>query len=178
MTLSGGQRGVTFVEIMISLTIITMMVGLVTGSLANYMRTTAAAGNTVSVVGRHERILGEIRADLRQSSSNRSSLRKWWIEDGGKTMRLKKLAGFSLDPGGGPVLAWSDDIVYTLVGGGRITRTEGAGPAKSIAGGVTLIMFEELDNGRVRITLTNAFGDTKRNTRSSLTTAIEVTPQN
>jgi len=167
----------TLVEIMISLTIITMMVGLVTGALANYMRTTTAAGNTVYVVSQHEKVLREIRADLLQSSTNRSSLQKWWIEDAGKTLRLKKLVGFSLGSNGDPILAWSDDIVWTLTGD-RITRAEGATPAVSKAGDFTQLLFEELPNGRARITLTNRFGDTARNTRSTMTTAIEVTPQN
>jgi hypothetical protein len=168
----------TLIEIMISLTIITMMVGLVTGSLANYLRITAAAGNTVYVVSQHEKILREIRADLRQSSTNRSSLQKWWIEDAGVTLRLKKLVGFTLLTGGNPSLTWSDDIVYTLTADGKVIRQEGVAAPVGISGDVSQLLFEELANGRVRITLTNEYGDVNRNTRSSLTTAIEVTPQN
>jgi prepilin-type N-terminal cleavage/methylation domain-containing protein len=172
------EKGMTLIEVMISLSIVTVMIGLVTGALANYLRVTAAGRNTVEIVGAHEKILRMTREDLRQSSSNRSSQQKWWIEDGGKTLRLNKLTNFTLDGNGNPILTWSPDIVYTLDADGFITKKEGADDAVRIAGNVTELTFTEIDNGRVQITLTNQTGNLERNTQSTLTTIIEVTPQN
>jgi hypothetical protein len=153
------------------------MIGLVTGVLANYLRVTAAARNSVEIVGQHEKILRKIRTDLQQSSANRFD-EKYWIEDAGKTIRLKRLTGFSLDSDGNPLLAWSADIIYTLDADGFVTRSEGGAAAAKISGNVTNLLFTEIDNGRVQIDLTNYTGNPARNTQTTLTTAIEVTPQN
>jgi Tfp pilus assembly protein PilE len=172
------EQGLTIIEIMIALTIITIMIGLVTGALADYLRVTAAASNTVQVVGQHEKILRKLREELQQSSSNRSSQKQWWIEDAGKTLRFRKFTSFTLDADGDPIITWSSDIVYTLDANGFITRSEGGGAPVEIAGNVVELLFTELDNGRVGISLTNETGSTGRNTTAIISTAIEVTPQN
>ena len=172
----GAQPGFTVVEVMISLTIITVMVGLVSGALANYLRITAGARNTIEIVGAHEKVLRLIRDELRQSSANRLT-EKYWIEGGGSTLRLKKLTSFALDADGKPQLAWSSDIAFTLDGEGFVTRSQD-GATLRIAGKATELSFTEIDNGRVRIQLTNQTGVAERNTLSTLTTVIEVTPQN
>jgi hypothetical protein len=168
----------TLVEIMITLTIITLMMGLVSGALANYLRVTAAARNTLQAVGSHEKVLRLLRNDLRQSSTNRSSRKRWWIEDEGRKLRLQKLTGFCLGPDGQVVLAWSsDDIIYTLEEEGFVTRTQ-FGATNKIARGVSELVFTEIDNGRVRVKLINVCGDEKAGTLTTLSTEIEVTPQN
>ena len=174
--ISKEQRGFTIIEVMISLTIITVLVGLVSGAMANYLRSTTAARNTVDIVGRHELVLRRIREELRQSSANRFS-EKYWIEDGGTTMRLNKLIGFAVDAQGRVTMTWSTDIVYTLTAGGIVTRSQD-GNTVDIAGGITALEFTELANGRVQIRLANEAGTDVRKTRARLDTTIEVTPQN
>ena len=174
---SADCRGMTLIELMISLSIITVMVGLISGALANYLNLTTAARNAVNLVGHHERVVRQIRQDLLQSSTNRSSQKQWWVEDGGKTLRLRKLAGFALDSKGAPSLAWSSDVTYSLDSDDFVTRTQD-GTATRIAGSFTQLTFEEIDNGRVRITLSNQMGSAARNTLSTLATTIEVTPLN
>ncbi len=170
--------GMTLVEIMITLTIITLMMGLVSGALANYLRVTAAARSTIQIVGSHEKILRVLRDDLRQSSTNRSSHKRWWVEDDGKRLRLQKLTGFCLGPDGNAVLAWSsDDIVYALDKEGFVTRAQ-FGATRRIAPGVSELVFTEIDNGRVRVKLTNVCGNDEAGTLTTLSTEIEVTPQN
>ena len=170
------SRGMTIIEVMISLTIVTMMIGLVTGALANYLRMTAAVRNTVEIVGQHEKILRMIRSEMEQSSANRFQ-KQWWIEGGETTLRFKKLSGFVVDAGGNPSMSWSSDIAYGLDAEGFVTRTQN-GVTEKIAGNVTELRFTEIDNGRVRINLTNERGNLERNTRTVLSTAAEVTPRN
>jgi len=176
---NGNKRsGMTLVEIMITLTIITLMMGLVSGALANYLRVTASARNTLQAVGGHEKVLRLLRNDLRQSSTNRSSHKRWWIEDDGRKLRLQKLTGFCLGPDGHVVLAWStDDIIYKLDEDGFVTRTQFGGTVR-IARGVSELIFTEIDNGRVRVKLSNLCGNEKTGTLTTLSTEIEVTPRN
>jgi prepilin-type N-terminal cleavage/methylation domain-containing protein len=170
------QRGMTLVEVMISLTIITLMVGMVTGTLANYLMVTATARNTVEIVGAHERVLRRIRDELCQSSANRFNP-QWWIEDGGQTLRLRKLSGFALNPKGNPSLTWSSDIVFSLNDNGVVTREQDSSTT-DIAGRITELEFTEIPDGRVQVKLTNQIGSEERNTLSTLSTTIEITPLN
>lgn len=174
---AGSRQGMTIIEVMISLAIITIMIGLIAGTLANYLRMTAAARNTVEIVGKHEKILRKMRGELRQSSSNRLSQKQWWIENDGRQLRLRKLAGFAIDAGGNPQLTWSSDIIYTSDAEGFVTRTQD-GSTVRVTDRVIELTFTEIENGRVRIDLTNEAGDPTRNTQSILKTTIEVTPQN
>lgn len=175
-TAGRNQRGLTIIEMMISLTIIVVLVGLVSGAMGNYLRATTAARNTVDIVGRHELVLRRIREELRQSSANRFT-EKYWIEDGGTTMRLNKLIGFTVDAQGRVTMTWSTDIVYTLNADGIVTRSQD-GNTVDIAGGITALEFTEIANGRVQIRLANEAGADATNTRARLDTTIEVTPQN
>jgi len=167
----------TIIEVMITLTIVTLMIGLITGVMANYLRITATSRNTVNIIGWHEKILRGLREELRQSSANRLSQQQWWIEGGGSTLRLRKLENFALDGDGNPLFTWSSDIVYTLDADGTVNRTQD-GVTNGIASYVTELTFTELANGRVKIRLTNQLGNPDSAQSSTLTTEIEVTPQN